>query len=216
MSAVVRSELWEVVGRLNELGLKMGPLCDAVRRGYIASADCTDNHPPLVRGILGWGEIVVALRESLLAEGWTRSDENNYSIVISPDRRVAIAVATGDEATGNPKLFATTRSLKGPHTIAAVVYNQLQQSLDLFPAPRIQERVEAVQESRSTYLLLVYRAENELRCELSLPDQISDEGRINGWRERIILNPIPLDGEPMEVTPPSQPDLDIQIKRRAS
>lgn len=219
MPASVRTELWEVVSRLNELGLKVGLLQDAVRRGYVASASCTENHPPLVRGILGWGEVVCALREYLIPLNWSASDESNYSVVINPTGRIAIAVATGDEGTGNPKAFPSTKSLKGPNTAAAVTLNQQQLTLDLFDNTarlRVAEPRPEPAEGRKTYLLLVYRGENELRCELSLPDQITEEGRVNGWSERIILDPISLDGEPLELTPSPQPDLDIDVKRRTS
>ena len=66
----------------------------------------------------------------------------------------------------------------------------------------------------TTWLLLIHHANNEIRSELSQPSEIGLDGRIDGWRERILLHPIPLDAEPLTITPPSQPDLDVEIRRK--
>ena len=67
----------------------------------------------------------------------------------------------------------------------------------------------------TTWLLLIHHASNEIRSELSQPFEIGADGRINGWRERIILRSMPLDPEPLTIIPPSQPDLDVEIRRKA-
>jgi len=54
-----------------------------------------------------------------------------------------------------------------------------------------------------------------VRCELSLPVAIGTDMRVNQWQERIILLSIPLDGEPVEVTPPILPDIDVEVRRRS-
>lgn len=212
----VKVDLWDVVSRLEELGLKVAHISDPVQRGYMAAANCTVNHPPLMRGVVGWGEVVCALRENLAPLGWTRSDANNYSVVNDPAGYIAIAVATGDESTGIANASPTTKSLKGPQTANAVNFNHNQLPL-LFdiPASSDTDPVTDPNNGRVTYMLLVHRAPNEVRFELSLPDQIT-EGRIDGWVERIIFGAIRLDGEPIELTPPPQPDLDIDVRRRTA
>lgn len=163
--------------------------------------------------------MVRALREYVLPAGWERSDENNYSLVINPVGSIAIAVATGDEATGFAGIQPTTKSSKGPSTAGAVTSNQLQ--LDLIfppidvPAPA---RHAASEEQRMTWILLVHRAQGEVRCELSLPTSMGLDGRVDGWQERIILGAIPTDPAALEVVPPSppdQPDINVDVKRRA-
>lgn len=72
----------------------------AVMQGYLARNDCTANHPPLYPSFVAWGETVRALREHLAPTGWERNDAKNYSRTVHPNGRIAIAVATGDEATG--------------------------------------------------------------------------------------------------------------------
>jgi hypothetical protein len=68
-----------------------------------------------------------------------------------------------------------------------------------------------------TWILLVHRAMNEVRCELSLPRSMGGDGRIDSWQERIILGSIPVDHELLAIRPPQppQPDINVDVKRRA-
>lgn len=212
MDAVVRSETWDVHNRLAELGLEETPLRDVVGRGYLAFASCTANHPPLIPPILMWGETVRALREYLVRSGWRRSDENNYSVVVDPAGRVIIAVATGDGGTGLADLVPSTKAPKGPSTSEAVNVNQLELNLMVEQAASA-----ARSEARAvTWVLLIHRGLNEVRCELSLPSSMGADGHIDGWVERILLGSIPLDGDIAEIVPPTTlPDISIDVRRRA-
>jgi hypothetical protein len=74
---------------------------------------------------------------------------------------------------------------------------------------------------RQTWLLLVYRNMDarEMRCELSRPISQDTERRVNGWAERIILEPRSFDG--IEDTllgggnESQSPAINVTIKRRA-
>ncbi len=201
--------------RLAELGLDEAPLQDIVRKGYVAFASCTPNDPPLYPGFSAWAAMVRGLREYLLPS-WQRSDENNYSLVINPSGAVAIAVATGDDATGRADAVPATKSSKGPSTAEAVTSNQMQLELP-YVFPPVAARAQDGEEPRMTWILLVHRAAGEVRCELSLPTSMGTDGRVDGWRERIILGAIPTDNEALEITPPqpSMPDITVDVKRRA-
>lgn len=215
MTAIVHVYHHAVASRLAELGLEEGPLRDVVRRGYLAFISCTANHPPFIPGIWAWGETVRALREYVMPMGWTRSDENSYSVVIDPQGHTAIAVATGDEGTGRSDASPATKSPKGPSTSDAVASNQM---AFVFMSPTPSVAIEAIQypaDDRMTWLLLIHRAIGEVRCELALPSSMGLDGRVDGWRERIILGSIPLDGDTIEITPPPQPDININVQRRA-
>ena len=207
----------DVKARLAELGLGETELAETVRRGYIAFASCTPNDPPFFPGFSAWATMVRGLREYLLPD-WERSDENNYSLVINPAGTVAIAVATGDDATGKPDAVPTTKSSKGPSTVEAVTSNQIQLELPyVFPPVAAPARPAGTDEQRMTWILLVHRAIGEVRCELSLPTSMGTDGRVDGWRERIILSAIPTDPEIREITPPQPPlpDITVDVKRRA-
>lgn len=209
----------DVESRLAQLGLEEEKLAQIVKRGYLAFTNCTPNDPPLYPGFSAWATMVRALREYLLPKEWERCDDNNYSLVINPEGNMAIAVATGDDATGRNDALPTTKSSKGPSTAEAVISNQVQ--LDFgFPLIEVPGSTRPVsdEEKRMTWILLVHRAQGEVRCELSLPTSMGLDGRVDGWRERIILGAIPTDPSVLEITPPSppdQPDINVDVKRRA-
>jgi hypothetical protein len=218
MEVAMYNEPSDVRARLAEFGLEEERLRDVVRQGYLGFASCTRNHPPLVPAIWAWGETVRALREYLLPLGWRRSDTNNYSVVIDPSERIAIAVATGDDGTGLLNGIPSTKSPKGPSTSAAVNVNQLELNLQFSTEdPRTSVNSPSENEDRAvTWLLLMCRGNSEVRCELSLPSSMSIDGYIDGWRERILFGSIPLDGDVVEITsPPVQPDITIDVRRRA-
>lgn len=212
---VVREQVWEVRNRLADFGLDEERLRDVVRRGHLAFVTCTNNHPRFIPGIWAWGETVRALREYVLPLGWRRSDENNYSVVIDPSDQMAIAVATGDEGTGQAGLLPTTKTPKGPTTVDAVTNNQFAFSFLADASDPVPVVAADADEERITWMLLFQRANNEVRCELSLPYSIGSDGKIDRWAERILLRSVPLDGDLMEVIPPTQPDVSIEVKRRA-
>jgi hypothetical protein len=204
--------------RLADLGMEAEALRDVVRRSFHAYISCSPNHPPFVRGIWAWGEAVRALREYVLPKGLRRSDENNYSVVIDDARHIAILVATGDVATGVAEVSPTTRAVKGILTLLAVVANQAQ--LNLFSEadlPQAHQNFGASEEKDdlTTWVLLIHRAGNEVRCELSLPSSMGTDGRIDAWHERIVLEAVPVDGTQLDIEVSDLPDIDVDVQRRA-
>ena len=118
--------------RLKALGLDVPTLHEVVRRGAAAKLNTSGFHPPSSPGYFQFAELVVAFREALCTptRGWEPDDTANFCTVISPDRAIAIAVAAGDAATGDPTREPSTEHAKGPLTTAAVKSNQL----GLFPS----------------------------------------------------------------------------------
>lgn len=207
----------EVPARLSELGLRQETLREAVHHGQAAWASCTPNHPAPYPGISAWAETVNALRELLRPDGWTRSDSGNLPMTIDAAGRVSVVVSTGDENTGRPAVSPCTRSSKGPRTANAVTVNALQ--MTLFD---IRLRPEDLDETngRMTFILLFHRdiEANELRCELSRPIKMNEDGQVDGWAERIILPSTPLGGDKAEVSTdvPQTPNVIIKVKRRSA
>lgn len=212
MQTLLHSDLTSATAALAKIDLVEQPLLAAAMKGYLARTDCTANHPPLFPSFVAWGETVRALREQLAPEGWIRNDEKNYSRVVHPNGRVAIAVATGDEATGMATLSPCTKSAKGPSTVEALEVNRAQFFL---PGMELPEANEEEKQPVTTWMLLVHHADNEIRAELSLPYDIGIDGRISVWQERILLRGIPLDPEAVEIVPPTQPDIDVVVRRKA-
>lgn len=217
MKALVRFEVSEVYGRLTELGLTENSLREPVMQGMLARSECTLNDPPLYAGFATWARTVRCLREKLIPQpyGWSRSDEGNYPLVVSPDGTIAIAVATGDENTGNPNVTPMTKSPKGPRTQSAIEVNQYQGSLfESIPDFEISEMPHG---NRVTWILLQHydQVRKEVRFELSLPTSYS--GKVDGWSERLIFGALPLDPTSSIPVPvlPNLPDIDVPLRRRA-
>lgn len=212
MLSQVHSGPSDVVARLAQLGLVESDLRDPVHQGMLALSECTPNDPPLIPGITAWGRVVRSLREGLILKGWSRSDEGNYSLVISPEGTIAIATATGDEYTGDPLANPATKSIKGPRTQSAVEFNS--QQLVLFPDF---QPPASGDDGKATWILLQHfdNVKKEVRIELSLP--VSYSGRVDGWAERIILGSLPFDSAANITVPllPDLPDIEVPLRRRA-
>lgn len=194
--------------RLTQLGVPMGALTEAVWQGYLARSRTTANHPKISRGIIMWAEAVAVLREQLRPEGWIKSDKGNYELAVNEADSLAIVVTTGDEATGLVGASPSNKCPKGINTAEAVEVNN---QLDLFSEflPKVEET-----KGFTTWVLLIHLATDELRAELSLPYSISN-GKINGWKERVILPSMPLDDDNVEIELPELPDIEVSIRKKA-
>ena len=155
-----------------------------------------------------WAETIAVLREQLRPEGWIKSDKGNYELAVNEKEGLAIVVTTGDDATGMVGATPSNKCPKGINTSEAVETNNQQDMFsELLPA---MEEVPGL----TTWVLLIHLAANEVRCELSLPSSIS-RGKINGWKERVILPSLPLDSDSVEIDLPDLPDIEVPIKKKA-
>src|ERR1041385_3263678 len=184
--------------QLELLGLTPEDLIEAIRFGESHRALCTPDDPPSYHGVTAWARTVRGLRIGKLRhENWTKDDCGNYSTIVNPDKSLAIAVVTGDDATGifdtakpfsQPKLKYT----KGNKTREAVERNSLNPFLfdDMAADARAKlAQIEAA-ENRTTWMLLRRRKKDTVYAELSLPWKFSDAGQVSSWKHRIILDPM--------------------------
>ena len=174
----------EVYTELQSLGLTQQILSTAILEGEFARDSCTANDPPCVPGIFAYGRCTRSLRDQLLPLGWTRNDDLNRATVVSADGRNAIAVESGDEATGNKDLFSNTKYIKGTATKKVVDTNQNVLFENMYPTVEEMSRV-----GKLSWLLMRFRTDNAIYAELSLPAAMSC-GRVKRWLKRIILDPI--------------------------
>jgi hypothetical protein len=67
-----------------------------------------------------------------------------------------------------------------------------------------------------TWILLIHITDEEIRAELSYPDEI-EEGNIVSWKERIFI-PDDADDAGAKVIPvgDTEPDIDVPVRRKAS
>src|SRR3954467_6133091 len=106
---------------------------EAVRRGLSARRSCDKHHPPSFPGTYQWAESHHGLRDLMSPRGWMPNDDANFSRILSPDGRVALTVATGDQFTGTegPQQPAT-KYPRGSQTEDAIRANN---TLSLFEDP---------------------------------------------------------------------------------
>jgi hypothetical protein len=205
----------EVVARLQtEVGLSHEPLREAVSKGVDAQMRCTRLHPPSSPGYYRWAEAHVALRQGVAPLGWKPSDRGNFSTIVRPDGLVAITIATGDSRTGKEgRPVPTTKYPRGAMTQAAVRVNQ-QLSLDMVSGGVILPP-EAESVERVTWWLLLAGGQGEVRMELSCPRHINEHGYIDSWSERIILEPLEIEGAlPMDGDELAMEAIDVPVERR--
>ncbi|MFZ6772354.1 hypothetical protein ACO0LB_06505 [Undibacterium sp. SXout7W] len=201
----------EVSTRLAELGLKEELLLEALRQANLYCVRTTNHHPRLYRYIVMTAETIAALRDLLVPEGWQKLDEGHYELTLNPGGTVAIAVASGDDNVAHAERTPSNKSPKGRHTIAAVESNrQADMFADLLPVKEV-----GAEGARDTWVLLHRVTKDGIHSELSRPTEISD-GMFALWSERILLGKIDLDGDPVQITAPDQPDIDIFISKKSA
>jgi len=201
----------EIANRLEQLGVNEEVLRESIYQGHLQRTRLTLNHPLIYHGLNMWGEVVNALREQLRPLDWIREDIGSYALTAHEELKLAISVASGDEATGNPSAHPSNRSKKGRNTVEAIEANR---QLELFEQLPPESQAE---EGKQTWVLMHHTdtSRGEIRVELSRPSSIGKDGKITAWAERIILSSIPFDDDLVEIYAPSGPDIDIDIRRKA-
>ena len=203
---VVVEDPFEVEARLNELGLSSDDIREPAGAGLSARASCSDNDPPWFPGLLQFAIMVRTLRERKAPDGWSRNDYKNFSTVVRSDGLVAIAIARGDDGTGNRDAVVSTKYPKGVATLEAV-----NQNLRL---PFDEQDIAQNQGKASTWFLLHSRTKDELELELSHPTLINDHGYITKWDVRLILKPLSLNPERMPVDEDEPVEPVVTVKKR--
>jgi hypothetical protein len=201
--------------QLEEIGVAEQVLVNAIMSGDGAAARCTANHPPMAHGFYRFAETMRSLGDQLAPLGWTRRDYKNFSTVVRPDGRVAIAVASGDPGTGDMAASVTTRSPKGAVTQEAVETN-LKLPLDERYVADNQRIIDGPKTlDPATWFLLHDRRGGIIYSELSFPQSMDDNGYVRKWLPRIPLRPqsiSPINVEFRGGEPPVNPIIDV--KRR--
>ena len=210
----------EAITRLNELGLTVDLLQQALRSGFAFMADCTSHDPSSTGGFIMWAKTNRSLRDQLIPRGWTRDDPENYPLTVHPEGGWAIAVVQGDPRTGISSETPSTKSVRGSATRSVVSQNQFRMLLiDNRLVPPVSGRL------RQTWLLLWHfdDANELLRGELSLPYHMTQEGFVTEWAERIIFPDRPLNmmgqRDPVTPLPPdmgyNDDEIDVPVRKRA-
>lgn len=171
-------------------GVSADLFLNAVGHAWLEWANRTQFDPPSGPGELLWIHTVRHERRqfSELDPKWIQDDAGNFSSMISPDGRVAIAVETGNRMTGaiSHGKYPRTNSKKGPRTMQMVRDNRAIIQGDAFtgfPTPKAPNNPGAP----LLWIHLIHQSRGHILHELSLPLTSDLRNKIVGWRCRIIL-----------------------------
>jgi len=180
------------------------------------ASQCTPNDPPFIPGTEAWRFVVRTLRDELVPTGsWRKADPANFSLIINDARKISIVVASGDAFTRREDSSPKTKHLKGLFTEAVIIRNKFFGGL--FPQSLSEElRIAVAVLEYPTWILLIHITDDEVRAELSYPDEIK-EGQIVSWKERIFI-PEAADDPGALINPAKnpEPDIDVPVRRKAS
>lgn len=209
---------------LGQLGLDSATLREVCRRGVGQFLTATPHHPRNAGGSFLYFELVRSLRDLLSVSSW-ETCEDGLSLVFNEERRIAIAVFSGDGNTAKLDAVPWFRYERGQLTYAAIAGNANQ--LGLFDArpefahllPLMPRKLVDFGSYRTWCLLhFVDVVKSEFRVELSLPVGTNEQGDGDPWEHRIILDTVPFDDQPEISRPgdgPQGPELDIPIRKKA-
>ncbi len=205
--------LVEVTEALAVLGLTIDGLHQAIDQGeYDRDQHSSQFNPPTDPGIRAHGTTVRALRETYVRKGWNFCDHQNFSTLVSSDSAMAIAIASGDEATGDPNRVPRTKHQKGESVVLGVERNRQIPLFRLPPVIRMDRHTAAM-----TWILLRNRRGQIVRCELSIPTSLGEDKRAIFEGTRIILPDLvlgPRGGVKSRDDEPVEPSIDVTVLRR--
>lgn len=200
----------EVGSNLADLGVTMTELRDAIEHGEAERAACTPNDVGFMAGLRQWSGTLRRLRELQAPRGWRCDRSGHIESVLRKDGLIAIAVAMGDEFTGDAEHTPRTKHPRGDAVVRRISGNR---QLLLFPdaEPAKRDISPCV-----VWILLIHTTDEATYSELSLPLSVDEEGHVNSWAERIILDPISHDPEPIvDEDDDGDDDIQVNIQRRA-
>jgi hypothetical protein len=208
--ALVATRLSELQPSLDEVLLR-----EANEHGYRARLEATKLHAPTAAGTYHWNATLFAVRFALTERDWVAENLRNCPFIVSPDRKVAIAVMTGDPETGLVAGNPTNQARKGAVLERAVAQNQ---QLELFDPAAVSKDLANSKDATQLWVLLYHVAvgadgKPEIRAELSLPSRFARK-QIVGWTERIVLAAIRPDGEPVIGQDEPTGPIDVPVERR--
>jgi hypothetical protein len=208
---------------LNSMGLRREILSEVCQRGLAQYLTATVHHPQNAAGSFFYHEAVRSLRDLLISSGWEHVSDG-LELTFNSDRKIAIAVSSGNVNVGDRLRRPAFKYPKGPRTGAAVAGNTKQ--LNLFEGfANLQAYILPIPPQRvgferfQTWWLLHYvdPISGKMKAELSLPIAIAGLDETNQFEYRIILDSInPSDDLNIthEGDGDDNPDLDVDVRKK--
>lgn len=187
----------------------------AAQMGFAERANCNMFDPVTTPGTEAWRYPTRYIRSACHDEGWRLDNPKNLPLAISDKYEINLTVSSGDEVTGLVYLSRQpkTKNPKGSILEAAVTRNVHQAPLfpDLEP-----ENIREFHHTMGypTWVFLLHINDDEIRAELSLPNEMDGSDHITGWAERIIISVMPPDVIGEDFEPDTGPDIlpEITVK----
>jgi len=185
-----KNDSTNVETKLDAIGIPFDIIKQIVMRGHFARSTATESHPNNSGGTFQWHEMIRSKRDLLKPLGWVKQDNNNKALTVNPTRTIALDISGGTKETGRAGSSPQTRNPKGEQTEKLVNFNHQQMQLfELNPVNNDTNTIDEYQTWILLYCFEVIHGQREIRFELSLPTMM-ENGRITGWNERIIFEPI--------------------------
>ena len=193
---------------LAHLGLQENDFTDMMREGHVASRSVTNLDPRNASGTSRYIRMVGTLRGCLVRRGWVPGDPRGLATITSPDGQVTLVVCSGNALAGSVDLRKQprTRYPKGPMYRAAVATNRQLVLGEPDTAPN------GAPSSSQTWLALWWASALEGRVEISLPASVDKSGFVDGWAQRLILDPIALGEYPATDDDDPQDGIDVPVE----
>lgn len=176
---------FEAIQKIIDMGLSYDILCQT----FIDAIEQKRNLPPYAmsmrKNLTILFSAVETFRAQLLCNGWTYKEEKNFNFTISPNERIAVHIASGNEFVGRENSCKTQKKGKVSQTIIEMnKFVQLNLSIPNFYKFQIQNN----RKNSLTWFLLFHRKGNRVQIELSLPRFYDTKAqKVIAWYERILL-----------------------------
>jgi hypothetical protein len=194
--------------RLAEFGLTADLLRQVAGAAYTDASQSSALEPRSYPGTTKWAKGTRYFREATIVDGWEPDSTDNFESTINPSGTQAVALVGGTPDTGRKDATPRNARKRGAAAVRAVKKGQLnllESALTLDTA------------APDLWMFLHHHDEDaaEIRLELSLPNTI-EAGFVTSWTERIVIAAEPFDGITRSIADDGDPDVDVDVRRRAS
>lgn len=207
--------------RLQELGLDIAQVDEAIRAGVNARRSNNDFEPRSAPGLKDWIARVGELRRRVVAEAnWRYADPRNVPLVYEAHKSRALGVLLGDQNTGDARSKTGPRSKypKGAVIAEATAQGTGQPTLDLDLTQSSNRGHLDIEDlaAMDVWFLVTHPLdvgdEFMVRREVSLADPISPDSHITSWKQRLVFPPLRFAPIVMPGGPEAPDEIDVYVR----
>jgi len=215
LKAVINQEQTSLA-RVEQLGFSLEFVQGMLMAGESSRARHTIFHPPGAPGFNAWSDSVAYLREHKAGSDWEVKNIKGLPVIIDRKSNRAFGITSGDKATGT-RFHPKSKNPKGKASFGLIQRNSDQLSFDELQLGKMPKNIDADYEIE-LWLFVIYRHDEGMRSELSLPLSIDEEGFISGWAERNIFPEIsfePQIPDPRKTSDNNSEEIVVEVTRKS-